>query len=168
MVLSAGVATAALGASLGMRVPVGPSSCPLFRLRAPTGLVRTAVKTQDFDLRHVAVDRLIAAADSPERTLAAIGSTFRGAGSVELLSARLGTRPMPAEPMVARRVRPGQVAGVPALMGPVVEPDEPLRVVLAARLPRLLRSAWMVEDGSIVGLRFTHCGDGSQFSGRYT
>lgn len=26
---------------------------------------------------------------------------------------------------------------------------------------------WMVEDGSIVGLRFTHCGDGSQFSGRY-
>ncbi|QYN26443.1 hypothetical protein K1T34_42260 [Amycolatopsis sp. DSM 110486] len=26
---------------------------------------------------------------------------------------------------------------------------------------------WMVEDGSIVGLRFIHCGDGSQFSGRY-
>ncbi|MFI5615444.1 hypothetical protein [Amycolatopsis sp. NPDC051903] len=26
---------------------------------------------------------------------------------------------------------------------------------------------WMVENGSIVGLRFTHCGDGSQFTGRY-
>ncbi|MEV6904998.1 hypothetical protein [Amycolatopsis sp. NPDC051372] len=26
---------------------------------------------------------------------------------------------------------------------------------------------WMVEDGSIVGLRFTHCGDGSQFPGRH-
>lgn len=26
---------------------------------------------------------------------------------------------------------------------------------------------WLVEDGSIVGLRFTHTGDGAQFSGRY-
>jgi hypothetical protein len=27
---------------------------------------------------------------------------------------------------------------------------------------------WIVENGAIVGLRFTHSGDGSQFSGRYT
>lgn len=26
---------------------------------------------------------------------------------------------------------------------------------------------WLVEDGSIVGLRFTHTEDGSEFSGRY-
>jgi hypothetical protein len=26
---------------------------------------------------------------------------------------------------------------------------------------------WLVEDGSIVGLRFTHAEDGSEFSGRY-
>ncbi|MEV0074523.1 MULTISPECIES: hypothetical protein [unclassified Amycolatopsis] len=26
---------------------------------------------------------------------------------------------------------------------------------------------WVVEAGSIVGLSFTHCGDGSQFTGRY-
>jgi glycine/D-amino acid oxidase-like deaminating enzyme len=111
VVLAAGVATAALGAPLGVRVPVEPSPCPLFRLRAPAGLVRTVVNTQDFDLRQIAADRLIAAADSPERTLAAVRSTFRGAGSVELLSTRLGVRPMPAdgEPIV------GPVADVPGL-----------------------------------------------------
>ena len=111
VVLAAGVATAALGAPLGVRVPVEPSPCPLFRLRAPAGLVRTVVNTQDFDLRQVAVDRLTAAADSPERTLAAVRSTFRDAGSVELLSTRLGVRPMPAdgEPIV------GPVADVPGL-----------------------------------------------------
>jgi glycine/D-amino acid oxidase-like deaminating enzyme len=111
VVLAAGVATAALGARLGVRVPVEPSPCPLFRLRAPAGLVRTVVNTQDFDLRQVAPDRLIAAADSPERTLAAIRSTFRGAASVELLSTRLGVRPMPAdgEPII------GPIADVPGL-----------------------------------------------------
>ena len=65
--------------------------------------------TQDFDLRQVATDRLLAAADSPERTLAAVRSTFRGAANVELLSTRVGVRPMPAdgEPIV------GPVAEVP-------------------------------------------------------
>jgi glycine/D-amino acid oxidase-like deaminating enzyme len=69
------------------------------------------VNTQDFDLRQVAADRLIAAADSPERTVAAVRSTFRGAGSVELLGTRLGVRPMPAdgEPII------GPVAEVPGL-----------------------------------------------------
>jgi glycine/D-amino acid oxidase-like deaminating enzyme len=111
VVLAAGVATAALGAPLGVRVPVEPSPCPLFGFRAPAGLVRTVVNTEDFDLRQVAADRLIAAADSPDRTLAAVRSTFRGAGSVELLSTRLGVRPMPAdgEPIV------GPVAEVPGL-----------------------------------------------------
>lgn len=70
MVLAAGVATTALAAPLGVNVPVEPSPCPLLRLRAPAGLVRTVVNTQDFDLRHVAADRLITAADSPDRTLA--------------------------------------------------------------------------------------------------
>jgi glycine/D-amino acid oxidase-like deaminating enzyme len=111
VVLAAGVATAALGAPLGIRVPVDPSPATLFRLRAPAGLIRTVVNTRDFDLRQVATDRLLAAADSPERTLAAVRSTFRGAASVELLSTRLGVRPMPAdgEPIV------GPVAEVPGL-----------------------------------------------------
>ena len=111
VVLAAGVTTAALATPLGVDVPVEPSPCPLFRLRAPTGLVKTLVHNQDFDLRQVAPDQVIAAADSAVRTLAAIRFTFRGAGSVELLSTRLGARPMPAdgEPIV------GPVAGVPGL-----------------------------------------------------
>ncbi len=111
VVVAAGVATAELGASLGVRVAVEPSPSPLVRLRAPAGLVGTVVSTEDFDLRQVAADRLIAAADSPERTLAAVRSTFRGAGSVEVLGTRIGVRPMPAdgEPIV------GPVADVPGL-----------------------------------------------------
>ncbi|WP_202865901.1 NAD(P)/FAD-dependent oxidoreductase [Kribbella turkmenica] len=111
VVLAAGAATAALGAPLGVSVPVDPSPATLFRFHAPAGLVRTLVNTQDFDLRQVAEDRIIAAADSPEHTLAAIRSTFRGAESVELLSSRVGRRPMPAdgEPII------GPVAEVPGL-----------------------------------------------------
>jgi YD repeat-containing protein len=111
VVLAAGVATAALVAPLGTRVLVGPSPATLFRLRAPAGLVRTVVHNRDFDLRQVATNRLLAAADSPERTLAAVRSTFRGATNVELLDTRVGIRPMPAdgEPIV------GPVAEVPGL-----------------------------------------------------
>jgi glycine/D-amino acid oxidase-like deaminating enzyme len=111
VVLAAGVATAELGALLGLRVPVEPSPATLVQLRAPAGLVRTVVNTSDFDLRQVAADRLCAAADSPARTLAAVRSTFGGSASVELLSTRRGLRPMPAdgEPIV------GPVADVPGL-----------------------------------------------------
>ncbi|WP_433162364.1 NAD(P)/FAD-dependent oxidoreductase [Kribbella sp. CA-247076] len=97
VVLAAGVATAALAAPLGVRVPVEPSPATLFRFRAPAALVRTLVNTQDFDLRQVADDQLIAAADSPDQTLAAIRSTFRGADDVELLSTHVGQRPMPTD-----------------------------------------------------------------------
>lgn len=111
VVLAAGVATAGLAAPLGVDVPVGPSPAILFRLRAQAGLLRTVVSNQDFDLRQVAGDRLIAAADSPERTLAAVRSTFRGAADAELLGSRVRERPMPAdgEPIV------GPVASMPGL-----------------------------------------------------
>jgi glycine/D-amino acid oxidase-like deaminating enzyme len=139
VVLAAGVATAALGAPLGVRVPVEPSPSPLFRLSAPAGLVRTVVNTEDFELRQVAPDRLIAAADSPERTLAAVRSTFHGAGSVELLSTRLGARPMPAdgEPIV------GPVAEVPGLYLAVMHSA----VTLAAAVGRLV--ARELVDGTV-------------------
>lgn len=139
VVLAAGVATAALGEPLGVRVPVEPSPCPLFRFRAPAGLVRTVVNTEDFDLRQVSAGRLIAAADSPERTLAAVRSTFHGAGGVELLSARLGVRPMPAdgEPIV------GPVAEVPGLYLAVMHSA----VTLAAAVGRLV--ARELVDGTV-------------------
>lgn len=130
VVLAAGVATAALGVSAGVRVPVEPSPATLFRFRAPGGLVRTLVNNRDFDLRQVAADRLIAAADSPERTLAAVRSTFRGAAEVELLSARVRQRPMPADgvPII------GPAAEVPGLYVAVMHPA----VTLAAAAGRLI------------------------------
>ena len=139
VVLAAGTATAALGTPLGVRVPVEPSPCPLFRLRAPAGLVRTVVNTQYFDLRQVAADRLIAAADSPERTVAAVRSTFRGAGNVELLSTRVGVRPMPVdgEPIV------GPVSQVPGLYVVVLHSA----VTLAPAVGRLV--ARELVDGAV-------------------
>jgi glycine/D-amino acid oxidase-like deaminating enzyme len=139
VVLAAGVATAALCAPLGIRVPVDPSPATLFRLSAPAGLVRAVVNTQDFDLRQVATDRLIAAADSPERTVAAVRSTFRGAADVELLSARVRQRPMPAdgEPIV------GPVPEVPGLYVAVMHSA----VTLAAAVGRLV--ALELVDGTV-------------------
>lgn len=139
VVLAAGVATAALGAPLGLRVPVEPSPATLFGLRAPAGLVRTVVNTRDFDLRQVATDQLLAAADSPERTLAAVRSTFRGAMNVELLSTRVGARPMPAdgEPIV------GPVAEVPGLYLAVMHSA----VTLAPAVGRLV--ARELVDGTV-------------------
>jgi glycine/D-amino acid oxidase-like deaminating enzyme len=139
VVLAAGVATATLAAPLGVRVPVEPSPATLFRFRAPAGLVRTVVSTEDFDLRQVGPDRIIAAADSPERTLAAVRSTFRGADGVELLSARVGARPMPAdgEPVV------GPVAGVPGLYLAVLH----AAVTLAPAVGRLV--AREVVEGTL-------------------
>jgi glycine/D-amino acid oxidase-like deaminating enzyme len=139
VVLAAGVATAALAAPLGLRVPVDASPATLFQFRAPAGLVRTVVNTQDFDLRQVATDRIIAAADSPEQTLAAIRSTFRGAASVELLSARVGARPMPAdgEPIV------GPVAEVPGLYLAVMH----AAITLAPTVGRLI--ARELVDGTV-------------------
>jgi glycine/D-amino acid oxidase-like deaminating enzyme len=129
VVLAAGVAAVALGAPLGVHVAVEPSPSPLFRLRASAGLVRTVISTEDFDLRQVSADRLIAAADSPERTLAAVRSTFRGAANVELLGTRNGVRPMPAdgEPII------GPVAEVPGLYLAVMHSA----VTLAAAVGRL-------------------------------
>jgi glycine/D-amino acid oxidase-like deaminating enzyme len=139
VVLAAGAATAALAAPLGVDVPVEPSPATLFRFRAPAALVRSVVNTEDFDLRQVAADRLVAAADSAERTLAAIRSTFRGADGVELLSARVGARPMPAdgEPIV------GPVAEVPGLYLAVMH----AAVTLAPGVGRLVASE--LVDGTV-------------------
>lgn len=132
VVLAAGAATAALAAPLGVRVPVEPSPATLFRFRAPAGLVRTVVNNENFDLRQIAPDRLIAAADSQEQTLAAIRSTFRGGENVELISARVGARPMPAdgEPIV------GPVTGAPGLYVTVLH----AAVTLAPGVGRLVAS----------------------------
>lgn len=139
MVLAAGVATAALAAPLSVHVPVEGAPATLFRLRAPAGLVRTVVHNRDFDLRQVATDRLHAAADSPERTLAAVRSTFRGAANVELLSTCVGARPMPAdgEPII------GPVSEVPGLYLAVMH----AAITLAPGVGRLI--ARELLDGTV-------------------
>lgn len=148
VVLAAGVATRALAAPLGVDVPVDPSPSPLFEFCAPAGLVRTVIHNQDFDLRQVGPDRLISAADSAERTLAAIRFTFRGAEDVQLLTARVGARPMPAdgEPIV------GPVEEVPGLYLAVMH----AAVTLAPAMGRLI-AAEIVEDTvepALAGCRF--------------
>ncbi len=139
VVLAAGATTPALAAPLGVRVPVDPSPATLFRFRAPAGLVRTVVHNHDFDLRQAAPDRLHVAADSPERTLAAIRSTFHGSDDVELLSARVGARPMPVdgEPII------GAVPDVPGLYLAVMH----AAVALAATVGRLI--ARELVDGTV-------------------
>jgi glycine/D-amino acid oxidase-like deaminating enzyme len=147
VVLAAGAATAALAAPLGIRVPVDPSPATLFRFRAPAGLVRTVIHNGDFDLRQVAPDRLHAAADSPERTLAAVRSTFRGAADVELLSAGVGVRPMPADgdPII------GPVAAVPGLYLAVMHSA----VTFAAAVGRLVARELVdgTADPALAGCR---------------
>jgi glycine/D-amino acid oxidase-like deaminating enzyme len=97
------------------------------------------VHNQDFDLRQATTNQLVAAADSPERTLAAIRSTFRGSESVQPLSSRVGSRPMPAdgEPIV------GAVSELPGLYLAVMHSA----VTLAATVGRLV--AREVVDGSV-------------------
>lgn len=138
VVLAAGVGTAALAASVGVDVPVSASPCPLMRFRGPADLVRTVISNPDFDLRQVSADRLIAAADSPELALAALRSSFRGAAGVELLSTRIGQRPMPAdgEPII------GPVDEVPGLYVAVTH----AAVTLAPALGRLI--AREILDGT--------------------
>lgn len=111
VVLAAGVATAGLAATTGINVPVAASPATLFQFRGPAGLIRTLINNENFDLRQVSEDRLIAAADSADRTLAAVRRSFTDAGGVELLSAQVSGRPMPAdgEPII------GPVAEVPGL-----------------------------------------------------
>ncbi|MFD7024575.1 NAD(P)/FAD-dependent oxidoreductase [Promicromonospora sukumoe] len=134
VVLAAGTGTPALAAPLGVHVPVGPSPATLFRFRAPAGLVRTVVSTQDFDLRQVSPDQLISAADHPDRTLAAIRATFRGADDVQMLSARIGARPMPldGDPVI------GLVTDVPGLYLAVVHPGVTLAPVVGRLVAREL------------------------------
>jgi glycine/D-amino acid oxidase-like deaminating enzyme len=71
--------------------------------------------------------------------VAAVRSTFRGAGSVELIGTRIGPRPMPAdgEPIV------GPVAEVPGLYVAVMH----AAITLAPAVGRLI--AREVVDGTV-------------------
>ena len=126
VVLAAGVATAALGAPLGIRVPVDPSPATLFRLRAPAGLVRTVVHNRDFDLRQVATDRLhrrcrLARTDSRRRPVHIPRRRERRAAQhqgrrtphagrrrADRRPGRRGARPLPGGDALGGHARPGR------------------------------------------------------------
>ncbi|HEU5473781.1 MAG TPA: FAD-dependent oxidoreductase [Actinophytocola sp.] len=102
-------------------------------------------------MRQAATDRLHAAADSPERTLAAVRSTFRGAANVKLLSTRVGLRPMPAdgEPII------GPVADVPGLYLAVMHSAVTLARPAVGHLVALPRkNCWTIAEH--VGDRDAH------------
>ena len=74
-------------------------------------LVRTVVNTQDFDLRQVAADRIIAAADSPEQTVDGepiVGPVAGVPGLSALAGCRLDRFSAPGGAGPPGRPRPGQ------------------------------------------------------------
>ncbi|MFV0458283.1 MAG: NAD(P)/FAD-dependent oxidoreductase [Actinomycetales bacterium] len=148
VVLAAGVATARLAASAGVRVPVEASPCPADAVSGTTNLVHTVVNTDDFDLRQVAPDQLVAAADSPQQTLTAIRSTFRD-DDVELLATQIAVRPMPADgdPII------GPVSDVPGLYVAVMHSA----ITLAPVVGRLigLEVVYGIDQAMLHGCRLT-------------
>ncbi|MGY1608497.1 NAD(P)/FAD-dependent oxidoreductase [Geodermatophilus sp. SYSU D00700] len=108
VVVTAGVDAPALCAPLGFDLPVMPSPALLMRFTAPPGLVRTLVATPDLEVREGADGLLLVAADyagevgqddlqrAGEEMLRRLTSAF-GAQGAQLLSVRLGARPMPAD-----------------------------------------------------------------------
>jgi glycine/D-amino acid oxidase-like deaminating enzyme len=108
VVLTAGADVPVLCTPLGVTVPVAPSPAVLLRLAGPPNLVRTVVATPEVEVRAGRDGELLAAvgyageatsaelARSAERARVRIAQMFRGGQGVRLLSARIGTRPMPA------------------------------------------------------------------------
>lgn len=114
VVLAAGADVPALCAPLGAHVPVAPSPAVLVRFTAPPGLVKTLIASPDVEGRQAGDGTLLATADfdaeatgselarTAQRTLARITSAFHGAQGVQVISAHVGWRPMPAdgEPLI--------------------------------------------------------------------
>jgi glycine/D-amino acid oxidase-like deaminating enzyme len=114
VVLATGTGTAALCAGVGIEVPVLSSPAVLVRLRAAPGLVRTIVGSPELEVRQVPDGTLLAPLayegqtsraalqETAERTRRAVLRYFPAASDVEVVSAEIGWRPMPAdgEPIV--------------------------------------------------------------------
>jgi glycine/D-amino acid oxidase-like deaminating enzyme len=115
VVLTAGVDAPMLCRPLGFDLPVAPSPALLIRFTAPPGLVRTLVATPDLEVREAADGQLLVPAEytgeiddddlrrAGETMLRRLTAGF-DAPDVELVSVRLGSRPMPADglPIIGR------------------------------------------------------------------
>jgi len=109
VVLASGSDAPLLCAPLGFTLPVAPSPALLVRLRAAPGVVRTLVANDEIEVREAADGNLLVAWDhdgqasqqeldrAGQRVLTQLTSSFSGAEDTELVSVRVGIRPMPAD-----------------------------------------------------------------------
>jgi glycine/D-amino acid oxidase-like deaminating enzyme len=109
VVVATGADAPALCVPLGVELPVASSPAVLVRLRAPAGLVRTVLATPDLEVREVDDGRLLMTvpylADVSGRDLHLVAararrllaSTLYGAEDVDVVGARVGHRPVPAD-----------------------------------------------------------------------
>ena len=137
-------------------MPVAPSSAILLRFAAAGGLVKTLVSSPDVEVREGLNGELLAAveyhgettqaelAQTAQRALTSITSTFRGAENIRLQSAHIGIRPMPGdeEPII------GYVPGVRGVYVAVMHSG----VTLAPIIGRLVAEE-VVHGGSAVELQ---------------
>lgn len=123
VVLAAGTGTAALCTGIGIEVPVRSSPAVLVRLRAAPGLVHGIVASPELEIRQLRDGTLLvplaydgetgrsALRETARRTRDRVMRSFTDAGDVEIVSAEVGWRPMPAdgEPII------GAEPGAPGL-----------------------------------------------------
>ncbi len=109
VVLASGADAPLLCAPLAFTLPVAPSPALLMRFNAPPGVVRTLVANDQLEVREAADGHLLVASDHDGQTsqqeldraghqmLDQLKSSFSGAEDTELVSVRVGIRPMPAD-----------------------------------------------------------------------
>ncbi len=161
VVIATGTDAPLLCAPLGFHLPVAGSPAILLRFAAAPDVVRTLVSNDQVEVRQAGEGTLLAArehrGEGTEAQLRATGeavaahlrSSFVGAESIELLSAEVGTRPMPVDgsPVI------GPVPGADGAYLAVVHSG----VTLAAPVGRLVAAE--ILDGAVAveleGLRPT-------------
>ena len=149
VVLATGADAPRLCAPLGYDLPVASSPALLMRFTAPPGVVRTLVSNDQIEIREAADGQLLVPWDydgqtTPEelhhagqKMLTRLRESFTGADDVQLVSVRVGRRPMPADgsPVI------GPVPGVAGTYLAVMHSG----VTLAATVGRLV--AGEIVDG---------------------
>jgi len=117
-VLAAGAATSALGAKLGLSLPMRPTQGLLAHSRPAAPLLRHVIEAPGLHMKQER-SQIVAGADfgggaateDPEaegrRLLALVGQHLRGADALEPDKVTVGTRPMPADGMPVVGFAPG-------------------------------------------------------------
>ncbi len=109
VVLASGADAPMLCAPLGFALPVTASPALLMRFTAAPGVVRTLVANDQLEVRETADGHLLVPWEydgqtsqqdldrAGKRALGQLRASFSGTGDVELVSVRVGARPMPAD-----------------------------------------------------------------------